>query len=103
VAAEVMNVISYVLARIAAALCAGCGATASYQSSSSGASAEAPPQECFAAALQEQMPGVLASNGVPGAVVSYIKNGEVAWTKAFGVANRQTGTPVRPDMAFKGE
>jgi CubicO group peptidase (beta-lactamase class C family) len=46
------------------------------------------------------MPQVLASNRVPGAVVSYIKNGEVAWTKAFGVANLQTGTPMRPDMVF---
>jgi hypothetical protein len=32
--------------------------------------------------------------------VSYIKNGELAWTKAFGVANLQTGTPVRSDMVF---
>ena len=46
------------------------------------------------------MPGVLTSNGVPGAVVSYIKNGEVAWTKAFGVADLQTGSPMRPDMVF---
>src|SRR4029453_13865781 len=52
------------------------------------------------APLQEQMPGVLARNGVPGAVVSFIKNGEVAWTKAFGVANLQTATPMRPDMVF---
>jgi putative ABC transport system permease protein len=50
--------------------------------------------------LQEHMPGLLASNHVPGAVVSYIKNGEVAWTKAFGVANLQTGTPMRPNMVF---
>lgn len=84
VVAEVMNVISYFLALIAAALCAGCG-TSPYQGSSSGASTEVTHQDCFAAALQEHMPGVLASNHVPGAVVSYIKNAEVAWTKAFGV------------------
>jgi hypothetical protein len=46
------------------------------------------------------MLGVLASNRVPGGVVSSIKNGRVAWTKAFGVANLQTGTPMRPDMVF---
>jgi hypothetical protein len=73
-----MNVISYLLAFIAAALCAACGASSSYQASSSGASAAATPQDCFATALEEQMPGVLASNRVPGGVVSYIKNGEVA-------------------------
>jgi CubicO group peptidase (beta-lactamase class C family) len=93
-----LRVISYFLAHIAAALCAGCSATSTYQGSSSGSAAETP--DCFAAALQEQMPGVLASSGVPGAVVSYIKNGEVAWTKAFGVANLQAGTPMRPDMVF---
>src|SRR5262245_4622405 len=88
------------LALMPAPLCACCGATSPYLGSSSEASAQAPPQDCFAAALQEHMPGVLASNRVPGAVVSYIKNGEVAWTKAFGVANLQTGTPMRPDMVF---
>jgi CubicO group peptidase (beta-lactamase class C family) len=100
VAAEVMNVISCLLALIAAALCASCGAASSDQSSSRAASAESTPQDCFAAPLHDHLPGVLASNGVPGAVVSYIKNGEVAWTKAFGVANLQAGTPMRPDMVF---
>jgi CubicO group peptidase (beta-lactamase class C family) len=60
----------------------------------------AAPDDAFAVALQERMPGLLATNRVPGAVVSYIKNGEVAWTKAFGVANLQTGTPMQPDMVF---
>lgn len=46
------------------------------------------------------MPGILASHRVPGAVVSYIRNGDVAWTKAFGVADLQSGTPMRPDMVF---
>jgi CubicO group peptidase (beta-lactamase class C family) len=81
---------------LAAALCAGCSDTSTYQGSSSGAT----PEDWFAAALQEHMPGLLASNRVPGAVVSSIKNGEVAWTKAFGVANLQTGTPMQPDMVF---
>jgi CubicO group peptidase (beta-lactamase class C family) len=84
------------LTLLAAALCAGCIAASSYQGSSSGSA----PEDCFAIALQEHMPGLLATNHVPGAVVSYIKNGEVTWTKAFGVANLQTGTPMRPDMVF---
>ena len=54
----------------------------------------------FAVTLQERMPALLGSNQVPGAVVSYIKNGEVAWTKAFGLANLRTSTPMRPDMVF---
>ncbi len=56
--------------------------------------------DAFAIALQEQMPALLATNHVPGAVVSYIKDGEVIWTKAFGVANIQKGAPMRPDMVF---
>jgi CubicO group peptidase (beta-lactamase class C family) len=56
--------------------------------------------DSFTITLQEQMPALLATNHVPGAVVSYIKNGEVVWTKAFGVANLKTGTPMQPDMVF---
>ena len=95
-----MKARSYFLVPIAAALCAGCGVMSPYQESFRGAGAEATPQDCFAAALQEHMPGVLTTNRVPGAVVSYIRNGEVAWTKAFGVANVQSGTPMRSDMVF---
>src|SRR5437867_9438198 len=60
----------------------------------------AAPDDAFAIALKERMPTLLATNHVPGVVVSYIKNGEVAWTKAFGIANLQTGVPMRPDMVF---
>jgi CubicO group peptidase (beta-lactamase class C family) len=56
--------------------------------------------DSFTITLQEQMPALLATNHVPGTVVSYIKNGEVVWTKAFGVANLKTGTPMQPDMVF---
>ena len=96
-----MNLVasSHLLALIAA-LCAGCGAASPDQRSSGGASAEVIAQDCFAPALQEHMPGVLTSNRVPGAVVSYIKNGAVAWTKAFGVGDLQTRTPMRADMVF---
>jgi CubicO group peptidase (beta-lactamase class C family) len=62
--------------------------------------ANAAVNDPFATALQEHMPALLATNHVPGAVVSHIKNGEVVWTMAFGAANLQTGTPMRPDMVF---
>lgn len=54
----------------------------------------------FAVALQEQMPALLATNHVPGAVISYITNGAVVWTKAFGVANLKTGALMQPEMVF---
>ena len=62
--------------------------------------AAATPDDHFARALEERMPGLLAKYRVPGAVVSCITNGDVAWTKAFGLANRKTGAPMQPDMVF---
>lgn len=61
---------------------------------------ETEAQDSFAGTLTEKMPGLLAAHKVPGAVVSYIRNGDVAWTKAFGVANLETGARMQPDMVF---
>ena len=63
-------------------------------------SAAAGLDDPFARALDERMPALLTEYRVPGAVVSCITNGEVAWTKAFGRANLKTGAPMRPDMVF---
>src|SRR5262245_58486477 len=93
--AQAMKVISYLLALIAVALCASCSIMSPTPDFSSKLTSEVAREDCFTAALDERMPALLASNRVPGAVVSYIKNGEVAWTKAFGVANIQTGSPMR--------
>ena len=46
------------------------------------------------------MPGWLSEYNVPGAVVSYIQDGEVLWTKAYGVADRARGTPMSIDKLF---
>jgi CubicO group peptidase (beta-lactamase class C family) len=62
--------------------------------------ASAAPSDPFARALDELMPALLLKYGVPGAVVSCITNGEVAWTKAFGLANLKTGASMQPDMVF---
>ncbi len=55
----------------------------------------------FAARLDEHMPALLERYGVPGTVVAYIQNGDVVWTRAYGVANRGTGEPMRPDMVLE--
>jgi CubicO group peptidase (beta-lactamase class C family) len=83
------------LALVGAALCAGCSTT-----SSSSDSGKVAAEDSFAAALQEHMPALLATNRVPGAVVSCIKNGGVAWTKAFGLADLKTGSTMGPNMLF---
>src|SRR5262245_19797470 len=60
----------------------------------------AAPNDPFALALDAVMPELLIKYGVPGAVVSRIVDGEVAWTKAFGRANVKTGAPMQTDMVF---
>jgi CubicO group peptidase (beta-lactamase class C family) len=62
--------------------------------------AAANPEDPFARALEQRMPALLQKYKVPGAVVSSITNGDVAWTKAFGRANLSTGAPMQPDMIF---
>ena len=57
-------------------------------------------EDSFTAVLPERMPALLTTNHVPGAAVSYITNGAVAWTKAFGLANARTRTPMQPNMVF---
>jgi CubicO group peptidase (beta-lactamase class C family) len=55
----------------------------------------------FTIALEAQMPALLTKYGVPGAVVSCIKNGEVVWTKGYGLANLKTRAPMQPEMIFE--
>jgi CubicO group peptidase (beta-lactamase class C family) len=81
-----MKVISSLLALLAAALCAGCSIPSTSSDTSNEPTGKVAAEDSFAVALQH-MPALLASNKVPGAVVSYIKNGEIAWTKAFGLAD----------------
>jgi len=95
-----MKLILYLLALIVAPVGAGCGKIPPRPHSSTEVTPAVALEDCFAAALQERIPALLASNQVPGSVVSYIRNGEVAWTKAFGVANLKSGSPMRPDMVF---
>jgi CubicO group peptidase (beta-lactamase class C family) len=80
-------------------LFAGCGTVPAHRNSVSQTSGTI-RDEPFGDALERQMPVMLAANHVPGAVISYIQNGEVVWTKAFGLANLQTRAPMRPDMVF---
>jgi len=55
----------------------------------------------FAVRLDAEMPAFLARYGVPGSVVARISNGDVAWTRAYGVANVATGEEMRPDMVLE--
>jgi CubicO group peptidase (beta-lactamase class C family) len=39
--------------------------------------------------------------GIPGAAVAVVVGDRVMWTRGFGVANAETGTPVTPDTLFQ--
>ena len=65
--------------------------------SSVGTASEVAAEDPFAVALEGEMPALLASDKVPGAVVSCIKNGEISWTKAFGLADVRTRSLMRPE------
>ena len=57
--------------------------------------------DAFAQRLDEHMPALLDRYGVPGTVVASIQNGDVVWTRAYGVANRATGQPMQADMVLE--
>jgi len=79
-------------------LVSGCSTTSPRDDASGEMTTRVGSEDYFALALKERMPALLASNQLPGAVVSYIKNGEVAWTKAFGVADLRMRSPMHPNM-----
>ena len=54
----------------------------------------------FGAALNERMPEWLIKYRVPGAVVSYIQNGEVVWTRTYGLADLSIEKPMSPEIVF---
>jgi CubicO group peptidase (beta-lactamase class C family) len=92
--------VSFFLPVIVAALCAGCSTPSPSSDVSGGITTGDGSEDPFALALKERMPALLTSNKVPGAVISCIRNGEVAWTKAFGLADLRTSSPMRPNMVL---
>lgn len=59
------------------------------------------PLEAVVADLDAFVPAYMAQKGVPGAAIALVRDGQVAWTKGYGVANLLTGKPVTPDTTFK--
>lgn len=66
-----------------------------------GAHVTAQASDRFASLLDKQMPELLQRFGVPGSVVARIADGDVAWTKAYGLADVAAAAPMRPDMMFE--
>ena len=59
------------------------------------------PVEEVVADLDSFIPEYLNAERIPGASVALIRDGKVAWTQGYGVANKLTGKPVRGDTLFE--
>lgn len=59
------------------------------------------PVEAVAADLERYVPEYMRENHIPGVSMALIRDGQVAWTRAFGVANTLTREPVRTDTVFE--
>src|SRR5215471_1201283 len=56
----------------------------------------APPKDFLT-----DLPEWMEAGPVPGAWVTWIENGKVAWQRGFGVKSADTGKPVDPETIFE--
>jgi CubicO group peptidase (beta-lactamase class C family) len=53
------------------------------------------------AELEKVIPGLMKKADVPGLSVAVIRNGEIMWSRGFGIKNTKTGEPVAEDTIFE--
>ena len=58
-------------------------------------------QSAFTNQLDQRIPQWLQRYEVPGAAVALVRNGEVVWSKGYGLADKARGVPVTPDTVFQ--
>jgi CubicO group peptidase (beta-lactamase class C family) len=54
-----------------------------------------------AAALEKAIPALMENAGIPGMSIALIRDGEVAWSRGFGIKNAKTGEPVSEHTVFE--
>ena len=59
------------------------------------------PLENVVTNLVSYVPQWMDERGVPGVSIALVRDGEVAWTRGFGVTNTLTDEPVTPDTVFE--
>ncbi len=59
------------------------------------------PIEAIAADLENFVPQYMQDQRIPGVSIVLIRDGRIAWRKAFGVSNTITRDPVTPDTVFE--
>jgi len=58
-------------------------------------------QDRLAKKLDRIAPPLLEHYKVPGAAIALVRNGEVVWTKGYGLADKERGVPVTVDTVFQ--
>ena len=53
------------------------------------------------AALDQEMPGLLAAYNTPGATVAIVQNGELVWEKGYGLADQENNIPATPGTVYQ--
>jgi len=53
-------------------------------------------------ALQDAIPNILDSTGTPGLSIALIRDGKIAWSKAFGFKDKDTKEKVSANTIFMG-
>ncbi len=57
----------------------------------------------FDGQLDERVPALMARYEVPGVGIALVRDGEVAWSGAYGAADAVSGRPLTPDTRFRAE
>lgn len=65
------------------------------------ACAPSPPVTAPAPAELRDMPDLLRESGVPGLSIAVVRNGEVAWTGAYGTVNDSARSPLDAETVFE--
>ncbi len=53
------------------------------------------------AVLEKEIPALMEKAGIPGMSIALIRDGEVVWSRGFGIKNMKTGEPVKDDTVFE--
>ncbi len=59
------------------------------------------PVESLADYCDQHVPGWLEYYKIPGATLALIHESEIVWTRAYGLADRETGRPMTTDTVFQ--
>ena len=51
--------------------------------------------------LEKAVPDLMEKAGIPGMSIAVIKEGEIIWSRGFGIKNTKTGEPVRDNTVFE--